>query len=150
MKFTCQVEINAPKLKVVELFDNPDNLKEWQDGFVAMEFLEGEPGAVGSTAKMIYKTGKREIELMETILTNNLPDDFEGEYVHKHMTNTMKNTFETLKNGNTLYQADIHYSKFNGLMIKLMASIFPGMFKKQTQKWMDQFKRFVEHRINID
>lgn len=144
MKFTCQVEINAPKLKVVELFDDPDNLKEWQDGFVSMEFIEGEPGAVGSKARMVYKSGRRQFELIETILTNKLPDEFEGEYVHKHMTNTMKNTFETLDNGNTLYSVFIHYSKFNGFMIKAMAFIFPGMFKKQTQKWLDQFKSFVE------
>lgn len=34
----------------------------------------------------------------------------------------------------------------NGIMPKLMAKLFPGMFKKQSQKWMDQFKEFVEKR----
>ncbi|MBT7040151.1 MAG: SRPBCC family protein, partial [Bacteroidetes bacterium] len=35
MKFSCQVEINAPIDQVLELFVNPDNLKELQDGFIS-------------------------------------------------------------------------------------------------------------------
>jgi len=30
-------------------------------------------------------------------------------------------------------------------MIKMMAFLMPGMFKKQTQKWLNQFKEFAEN-----
>ena len=33
MKYTTEIEINKPVKKVVELFDNPANLKEWMEGF---------------------------------------------------------------------------------------------------------------------
>ena len=35
---------------------------------------------------------------------------------------------------------------FNGFMPRLMAMLMPGMFKRQTQKWLDQFKVFSESR----
>jgi len=33
MKYTSEVTINLPRDRVVELFDDPDNLPKWQKGF---------------------------------------------------------------------------------------------------------------------
>jgi hypothetical protein len=77
MKFTCSVTIDLPRKRVVELFDNPENLKEWQDGFHSFQPLKGEAGKNGSTAIMTYFMGKKKKQKMvitETILNNNLPD----------------------------------------------------------------------------
>jgi uncharacterized membrane protein len=144
MKFQCAVEIRKPLSLVIELFTNPNNLKEWQDGFISMNHLSGEPGEMGSKSRFFYKTGKRELELIETIIINNLPDEFTAEYWSKPMVNTMTNRFAELANGNTKYTAEIEYTKFNGLMPKLMALLFPRMFKKQVQKWINQFRDFAE------
>ena len=51
MKFTCQVDINLPIKKVIELFDNPDNMKHWQDGLVSFKHLSGRPGEVGAKSR---------------------------------------------------------------------------------------------------
>ena len=91
MKFICSVNINLPRTKVIELFDNSDNLKQWQDGFISFEHISGEPGKKGAKSQMRYKIGKREIELIETIITNNLPDEFIGHYKANAMENSMKN-----------------------------------------------------------
>ena len=32
MKYQNEIEINLPLNRVIELFDNPDNLKRWQPG----------------------------------------------------------------------------------------------------------------------
>lgn len=144
MKFTCSVEINQPIEKVIELFDNPDNLKEWQDGFVSFEHLSGEQGEPGAKAKLFYKMGKREMELIETIHSKNLPHEFSGTYEHKHMVNTMTNRFTSLGSNKTKWEAELEYTKLIGFVPKVMAWLFPGMFKKQTQKWLDQFKTFAE------
>lgn len=144
MKFTCSVDIKLPRTKVVALWENEDNLKEWQDGFLGFEHISGAPGEVGSKLLMKYKNGKREMELEETILVNDLPEMFTGQYVHTHMTNTMENVFTELDASNTRWTANLDYSILNGFMIRLIAKIFPGLFKKQTQKWLDQFKEFAE------
>ena len=146
MKFNCQVEINQPIEKVIDLFDNHENMKHWQDGFVSFEHLSGRPGQVGAKSRIIYEFGKKgkTMELIETITVNNLPDEFSGTYEHKHMTNNMVNRFKSLGPNKTRWDAELHYTKLNGLMIKMMAFLMPGMFKKQTQKWLDQFKVFAE------
>lgn len=145
MKFSYSIDINAPREKVIELFINPDNLKHWQDGYEGIEHISGTPGETGAKKKMFYKQGKRKMELLETIISNNLPDEFTGFYQHIHMENTMASRFEEINDGaGTRYTAEIEYTKLNGFMVKAMAFLFPGMFKKQAQKWYDQFKVFAE------
>ncbi len=67
MKFTCSVTINENIDKVVAMFENPDNLKEWQDGFVSHELLNGEPGVPGSQSRFMYMNRNKPMELIETI-----------------------------------------------------------------------------------
>ena len=149
MKFTCSVDIDLPLDRVVELFDNVANLKHWQDGFISHEHVSGVPGESGTISRLIYKSGKREINLTETIVTNDLPAEFTALYEAKEMTNTMSNKFSSLTENSTRYIAEINYIKFNGIMVKLMATVFPGMFKKQVQKWLNQFKGFCERSGTI-
>lgn len=144
MKFNCSVEINLPLRKVVELFEDSENLKNWQDGFIKMESLSEKPKEVGAKSKLYYISGKRKIILEETILVYNLPDEFTGRYEAKEMVNTMKNNFVALSDSNTKWTAEIEYTEFRGFIPKLMAKLLPGMFKKQTQKWLNQFKAFAE------
>ena len=80
----------------------------------------------------------------EQILDNSLPDYILGEYVHKHMTNTQKITFEIISTDITRIRSDVKYTEFRGFMPRMMAKLFPGMFRKQSQKWLDQFKVLAE------
>ncbi len=146
MKFACSVDINLPREKVVALFDNPENMKEWQDGFVSFEPLFGEPGQPGATAKLTYKYGKRDMVLIETVLENKLPDEMSGIYDHKHMRNHMRAVFTELAPDRTRYTSHVEYTALRGFMIKAIAFLMPSTFKKQVQKWMNQFKDFAERQ----
>ena len=149
MNFTCTVDIQVPRSKVVALFEAVEHLKEWQDGFQSLTHLSGEKGKEGAKSKMVYHQKKRVIELEETILVSNFPEEFTGEYVHIHMTNTMQNIFTELDENTTRWTANIEYTKLNGFVVKVLAKLFPSMFRKQTQKWMDQFKAFAEREIAL-
>ena len=142
MKFTCSIDIESPKHKVAEIFANPDNLKHVQEGFKSKTLISGNEGEVGAVSKMVYE----KLELIETIIKNDLPDAFLALYEHKYTVNTMKVQFEALNELRTRYTSEIHYTKFNGLMIKIMAKLFPGFFKKQVLKWMQLFKVYVESK----
>ena len=144
MNYTCTIQINLPVSKVVELWENEDNFKHWQDGFVKIEHLSGEKGKVGSTARIFLDDGKRKMELVETVLIDNLPTEKKAEYVHVHMTNTQSSRFNSINENTTEYTSEVVYTTFNGFMPKLMSKLFPGMFKKQSEKWMKQFKEFAE------
>ncbi|MFK8009309.1 MAG: SRPBCC family protein [Saprospiraceae bacterium] len=144
MKFTCTVIIEKPINQVAELFIDPENLKEYQDGFLRKKLVSGTPAQVGTISKMFYQQGKRTMEITETVTSNNLPHEFTGFYHHIHMDNTMTNRFTALSEDRTQYDAEVEYTVLRGFMVKAMAFLFPGMFKKQVQKWLDQFKVFVE------
>ena len=144
MKFTCSVTINKPRKTVVALFENPDFLGEYQDGFIKKILISGDAGKENTVSKMYYKMGKGEMELTETILKNDLPEVFLAQYHHKHTDNTMQSSFIVLDENTTQYDAEIHYTAFRGFVIKVMAFLFPSFFKKQVQKWLTNFKIFVE------
>jgi hypothetical protein len=140
MKFTCTIDINVPRDKVVAVFLDPTQQQYFQDGFIRKEVLSGKMHQVGTKSKLLYK----KLELIETIQMNNLPEAFQGLYEHKHTTNTMHVTFIALNNETTRYVSEIEYIKLNGFMVNTLFKLFPGMFKKQVEKWMLQFKIYIE------
>lgn len=146
MKYSCEIEVNAPFEKVAELWANEKHFKEWQDKFEAIELLEGERETEDSKSKISFNNGK--MILMETILIANLPHEKKALYEHKHMSNTQHTKFKYLGNGTTLFTSNVAYVKFNGFMPKMMAKLFPGLFKKQSEKWMNQFKCYAEKTLN--
>ncbi|WP_106795158.1 SRPBCC family protein [Aquimarina sp. Aq78] len=146
MKHKGYIEIDQSLDKVAELFANPDNLKEYQDGFIKKELISGEKGKVGTVSKMFYKHGKHDMELIETITKNELPHSFEASYHHKHMDNTMKCNFIALSENKTKYEFEYEYTRINWIMPKLMAILFPSMYRKPAEKWLRQFKEFAERQ----
>lgn len=144
MKFKGHVDVKKSRDEVVKFFADPAYLGEYQDGFVSKELVEGEAGHDGAISKMMYKQGGREMELTETILANKLPDSFEASYHHIHMDNFMRCKFTELDRNLTRYEYEFEYTRINWFMPKLMAILFPGMYRKQGEKWMRQFKEFVE------
>ncbi len=144
MKFKGSIDINKPVDVVAKFFADPQYLGEYQEGFVRKELVSGTAGEDGAVSKMYYKLGKQEMELTETITSNQLPSTFEASYHHKHMDNTMKCTFIALSENQTRYETEVEYTRINWIVPRLMAILFPGMYKKPAQRWMNNFKIFVE------
>lgn len=142
MKYSHEIEINLPREKVIKLFDNPDNMPKWQEGFISFKPIKGKPGEEGSTAKLNYKMGKREVEMIETITKRNLPDEFNTTYKAKGVFNIIENRF--IDQGTTTKWITVNEFRFNGFM-KLIAFFMPGAFKKQSFKYMKDFKKFAEN-----
>ena len=146
MKFKGSIDINKPQAKVAELFADPNNLNEYQDGFLKKELVKGKMGQNGAVSRMYYNYGKRDMVLTETVSSNRLPDSFEAHYHHQHMDNTMLCRFVPLDENNTSHEYEFEYTRINWIMPKLMSILFPGMFRKQGEKWMRQFKEFAERQ----
>lgn len=143
MKFNYSAKINAPREKVIELFNNVEHYPNWFASFVSYEQLSGKYAEVGAKARVMFKNN---MEITETILVNNLPEEKTMLSEHKHMTNTMKNTFDAIDNNTTHYTVEIEYTQFVGFMPKLMSKLFPGIFKNGTKKMVKAFKEFVEEQ----
>lgn len=144
MKFTCTVLIDKPREVVVDFFTNVDHMHEYQEGFQQKELLSGTAWEEGAVSKLYYQNGQRKMELTETILRNDLPNEFLASYFHTHTENTMRSIFTPLGSEQTRYDAEVHYTAFKGIVVKIMAFLFPFFFKKQVQKWLTNFKHFLE------
>lgn len=143
MKYTVEILLDKPLKKVIELFDNPENMSKWMEGLQSYEFLEGTPGHPGSKMKLKFKMGKREMEMIETITVRNLPYEFSGTYDANGVHNIVRNFFSAVSENQTLYTTEQEF-QFKGFM-RLIGFLFPGAFKKQSMKYLQDFKRFVEN-----
>lgn len=142
MKYTNEVTINRPIRKVIELFDDPKNIGEWQPNFVSFEHISGTAGRPGAVSHLKYKNGKHENVLVETITVRNLPHEFSGIYEMKGTACTVRNYFKEIGPDQTLYTSESEW-KFGGL-IRILAFFMGNHFKKQTQRMVDNFKAFCE------
>ena len=112
------------------------------EGLISFENISGTPGQVGTKSRLKFKTGKREMEMIETITVRNLPHEFSGTYEAKGVYNIVKNKFVALPNNKTLLTNEQEF-QFSGFM-KIIAFIMQGAFKKQSLKYMTAFKTFAE------
>ena len=142
MKYEFEIEINQPRTKVIELFDNPENLKKWQPGFISFKYMEGEAGKPGAKSIVKYKMGKRDIEMIETIISRNLPDEFSGIYETRGMWNKVENFFMEISADKTKWKT-VNEFKASGFT-KFFVWLMPRAFKKQTLQYMKLFKDFCE------
>ena len=147
MKYTSEIKIKKPLPEVIKKFSNPDNMKHWQRGFISMTPISGNLGEKGSKNMLIYKMGKREIEMVETIVENKLPAIFHANYSAKGVYNIQKNSFKETEEKHTLWISQNEFI-FSGFM-KLMGLFMPGAFKKQTNQYMKDFKNFVENNQSV-
>ena len=145
MKYTTQIEINQPIEKVIALFDNPDNLKKWMEGLQSFEHISGTPGQPGAKSKLKFKMGKRDMEMIETVLVRNLPDEFTGSYEVDGVYNVVRNKFEELSENKTRYSTENDF-QFKSFAMKVMGFLMPGTFKKQSMKYLKAFKEFAENQ----
>lgn len=145
MKYKMETIIDAPREHVIRQFDDPANLIEWQPDFVSFTHLSGKLGHVGATSKLLYKMGNREVELIETIISRNLPDEFSGTYETKGMVNSISNIFEQVGTDQTRWSFTCEFSGRG--MMGLMLLLMPGMFKKRSNTIMQNFKGFAERTM---
>ena len=142
MKYTNSIIINLPMDRVIELFDSFDNMKKWQPELQTIEHLSGTPGEEGAKTRLVYQHGKRMTEMIETVNVRNLPDEFSGTYETKGVVNHMFNSFRSTDDGNTEWISESEFI-FSGVM-KYIAWMMKGSFKKMSFKFMKNFKEFAE------
>jgi len=141
MKYTCEMMIDAPRARVIELFDNPDNMQKWQPDLVSFEHVSGTPGQPGAKSELVYNMNGRKCEMVETVTERALPDRFCGTYDAKGVHNIIENRFEEI-DGKTRWTMVSDF-RFSGMM-RIIGLVFRGSFPKTTRKMMDNFKAFVE------
>lgn len=142
MKYKLDIIINAPIDKVVDLYSDQSNNEKWQEGCVSVTHVSGNKGEVGAKTNLVFEMGKREMTMLETIVEKNFPSRYAVSYEANGVFNTVVTEFEEIESNKTLLKTENEFN-FKGFM-KLMGFLMPGAFKKQTLKYMNNFKAFAE------
>ncbi len=142
MKYTSEITLELPRVRVIELFDNPENLSKWQEGLKSRDHLEGEPGEEGSTSRMVYAGRKSDLVLTETVNKRSLPEEYCISYKSKGVYNEVFNHFSEPEPGRTQWKM-VNYFTFHGMMA-LMAPFMKSAFNANTLLNMERFKAFAE------
>ncbi len=144
MKFTQEIEIDKPIDAVVAIFDNPENFDKWMPDLLSYHPINSASRNTGAQFKMIFKMGKGEMEMVETIINHNLPDELSATYEAKGIFNTIKYGFTQLTPHKTRYFAENEF-KMKGYL-KVMEILIPWVIKKQSMEYMKSFKQFAESK----
>jgi hypothetical protein len=158
MKYTVSIEIALPRERVVQLLADSAHVPKWVRGVVLHEPLNGPHGEVGTRSRVVMRTGQQEMEAVETI-TRREPADLHGiakdsvvhyerEIVAEGMWNGARERFTETGPETTLWVSENEY-RFSGLLMRLLAPFMRGVFRKQSQQHMRDFKAFAEHGTDV-
>jgi uncharacterized membrane protein len=142
MNYSVDILIEKPRDEVVKIYDNAENLYKWMDGLHKIEYISGNSGEKGAKSQLFFKMGKREIDMLETIMEKSLPDKYTATYETKGVLNTVTVRFEEMPGEKTRYITDQDF-QFTGLM-KILSLLMKSAFKKQSMKNLKDFKKFAE------
>jgi len=147
MQYQVSVDIDQPREKVAALFADLDSRPKWQRGMISAELLEGEAGQPGSKWKLLFKMGKRTMEMIENVTVVEPPETFESTYDAKGVHNVVRTRFVEVGPEKTRVESD-NVFEFSGFM-KLMAFLMKGAFPKQSLKIMNDFKALADHGKDV-
>lgn len=143
MQYRLEIDIDRPRAHVVELFLDPGHLQAWQPDLVSFEPIAGaDPRAVGARNRQVHRMGKREVEMVETITEHDYPERFAAIFEADKVWNLIENQFTEQGPDRTHWVLDCEFKC--GGMVRILAFLFPSMFRKETMKFMRMFKDYVE------
>ena len=149
MKHTIEVIVNLSREELVQKLDNPANMKHWQKGLLGYKQLdEANPRQEGAKMELEYKRGKKSMMLTETIVKINFPKEFHATYDAGGVHNIQQNYFEVIDANTTKWRSESEF-QFSNFMMKAMGFLMPGAFKKQSQKYLNDFKAFAENGTSV-
>ena len=158
MKYTNSIEIALPRERVAQLLADPAHLPKWLRDMVLHEPVDGQHGQVGTTSRIVMKSGKRTVEFTETITRrepadlHEIPRDvvvhFDRESAGEGMRSVVRDRLTEAGPEVTLWESDSEF-QFDGLLMRLMGFLMPGAFHKQSQQHMEDFKAFAEQGKDV-
>ncbi len=153
MKYTVSLEIALPRERTVQLLADPAHLQKWLRGVVTHEPLNGMHGEAGTRSRVVMQMGQQTMEATETITRrepadlHEIPRDvvvhYEREIVAEGMWNAARERLTEAGPGTTLWVSENEY-RFDSVLMRLVAPLMRGTFRKQSLQHMRDFKAFAE------
>lgn len=142
MKHTLETTINKPIDEVISFFLDPGNYPLWMEGLQEHKVISGKAGEKGAESTFTFDMKGRTMEMKETVLESSLPERYQVQYDAPGMVNKVGFIFSFIDGETTKIINDNEF-EFSGFM-KVISVFMGGAFKKQSQKYLDDFKAAAE------
>lgn len=146
MKYQLTLEIAVPREELARLYVDPKNWPSWQKNLVSYEVVSGENREAGSKIRLVNRFGKKEIEILETVEANDLPDVYTCTYEAPGAWNRVVNRFTPIGSDRTRWEFDSEFDCRG--MLRIMSLLMPGMFRRSSLQEMQAFKTFAEGSVH--
>ena len=108
IKYSEEIVIDSNIEKVIDLFDNPHNMKQYMYGFESYTVIKGNINEIGTISEIninFNDSSKKETKIImtEEILINNLPKEKKLLYKSNGILNIVTNKFEKLSENETRF-----------------------------------------------
>ena len=140
MKSVVNLDINAPRAKVAELFADPRNNAKWMDD-VEVQPVSGTLGLPGSKFRLISKSGTP--DFLATVVARDLPNESKLFLEAPTVTVAITDRFVALTPGKTLLVSEEVFT-FKGAIGRVTGIFARRAIKNAHRKHMEAFKRFAE------
>ena len=149
IKYSEEIIINSNIEKIIDLFDNPYNMKQYMYGFESYTVIKGNLNEIGTISEININFNDNDkteskIIMIEEILSNNLPIEKKLQYTSNGILNIVTNKFEKISENETKFINEQEFV-FNTYM-KLLFYFSKSSLKYQTRLYLNNFKDFVENQ----
>ena len=158
MKYTTSIEIDLPREKVLQLIADPEQAPKWLRGLVLHEPVNGAHGQVGTTSRVVFQMGKQRMEATESItrlepadlhaIPSSVVVHYDREIVGEGMWQAQRDRIIDAGPDTTLWESESEF-RFDGWLMRLLALLMPGSFRKQSRQHMQDFKAFAEQGKDV-
>lgn len=148
LSYTSEIIINKPVATCFSAIVNLDSMKHWQDGLISIEHISGRPREIGSVMILNYLFGKRKMKLTESVTHRENNSSIHFNFDTKIMHNIQRNSFEAIDKTTTKWTSENEFFP-RSFSARIMLFLMPKAFKKQTRKYLTNFKNYVENGTSI-
>lgn len=144
MKFRSEVEIEKPIGELIVLIQDPENTLKWLDGLRSVKHISGEMRQAGAISKVVFDSPAGRLHITETVISNELPDEYIMRYDGPGYISYSNYTFEVLTEGSTRFVMQQQVELKGAL--KLVGGIVKSKMSHQLNISAAGFKRFAENQ----
>ena len=144
MKFRAEVGIEKPIDILVALIQDPECTLQWLEGLRSVEHVSGEFRQPGAKSKVVFDSAAGRMLITETVLSNDLPNEYRIRYDGQGYVSYSNYSFEELDKNKTKFTMSQEIELKGAL--RLAQGLVRGKVKRQLQRSAESFKRFAENQ----
>ena len=143
MRSVVDLEIDAPRETVAELYSNPANNPRWMDDLERNEPISGVLGEPGSRYRMVSRDS--DMHFVVTVVSLQLPENVRLHLDWKQSAVDINVDFVQLDVGKTRFISTEDF-RFSGFFPRLGGLLARRAIRAAHRRHMVAFKRFAERR----